>query len=187
MKKIMQMLLVLCLVLTGVQVVSASGEKTTADKDFSLAGIHRLVIADPQYTPMKDGATKADISNMIYAMGEKARLQLIPKDFIAKNILQDTKVDISALDKKQADAAFQANVAKYADAYLVPTVVHNNQVVIFYDIYSAVDNKLVYTYQVVADRTDPDTLATYQELTKKFYRAFDKSVQKQLKDSEKAK
>ena len=70
---------------------------------------------------------------------------------------------------------------------MVPTVVHNDRVVIFFDVYAAATNKLVYTYQIVADRTDPDTLATYQELTKQFYRAFDKSVQKQLKDNEKAK
>jgi hypothetical protein len=187
MKKLMQMMLVICLVLASVQIVSASGEKVTADKDFELSSIHRLAIADPQYTPIKDGVTKADISNMIYVMGEKARLQLIPNDVISKSLQRDKKVDLTALDKKQADAAFQANIADYADAYMVATVVHNDRVVIFYDIYSAANNKLVYTYQVVADRTDPDTLATYQELTKKFYRAFDKSVQKQIKDSEKAK
>ena len=72
MKKLMQMMLVICLVLASVQIVSASGEKVTADKDFQLSSIHRLVIADPQYTPIKDGVTKADISNMIYGIVGKA-------------------------------------------------------------------------------------------------------------------
>lgn len=187
MKKLVQMLLVACLLVASIQVVAAGAENTTTDKDFDLVTIHRLAIASPQYTPVKDGATKDEIVNMVYTAGEKARLQLIPQHVMAKYIQRDTQLDINVLDKKQADAAFQANVANYADAYLVPTIVHNSRVVIFYDIYAASTNKLVFTSQVVADKSDPDTLETYKSLTKKFYQAFDKAVQKQIKDSEKTK
>ncbi|MGL5271423.1 MAG: coenzyme F(420) biosynthesis enzyme [Selenomonadaceae bacterium] len=187
MKKLMQMLLVACLMITGVQVAAASSDKTTIEKDFSLATIHRLAVADPQYTPLKDGAKKEEITAMIYAVGqEKAKMQIIPGEVIAANILRDAKVDINTLDKKQADALFKANVGTYADAYLVPTVVHNDRVVIFFDIYAASTNKLVYTYQVVADRTEGDNLVTYERLTRDFYRSYGKSLQKQLKDSDKA-
>lgn len=68
----------------------------------------------------------------------------------------------------------------------MPTVVHNDRVVIFFDIYVASTNKLVYTYQVVADRTEDDNMVTYERLTRDFYRSYGKSLQKQLKDSDKA-
>ncbi len=187
MKKGIQMFLVLCMMLLGMQVAFAGGEKATVDKDFELATIHRMVLVEPQYTPLKDGAAKADITNMMFKMGEKARFQLLPYDLVLNNIQRDKNVSFASMDKKEVSKIFEANAAQYADAYMVPTVVHNDRVVIFFDVYAAATNKLVYTYQIVADRTDPDTLATYQELTKQFYRAFDKSVQKQLKDNEKAK
>lgn len=187
MKKLLQMLLVACVVLVNVQLVSANPEKTITTDGFDLSTIHRLVIVDPQYSPVKDGATKDDVMNMFYKTGASARIYVMPKSDVEKSILKDSNVDLSALETKKANEVFTANVAKYADAYMVATIVHNSRVVIFYDVYSAQTNQIVYSYEIVAGSHDDDSLKTYEGLTKNFYRSFEKTVQQQIKDQNKKK
>jgi hypothetical protein len=187
MKKLLQMLLVVCVVFLNAQLVSANPERTITTEGFDLSTIHRLVIVDPQYSPVKDGATKDAVMNMLYKIGASARIYVMPKSDVEASILKDSSVDLSSLEPKKADELFKSNVGKYADAYMVATIVHNSRVVIFYDVYSAQTNQIVYSYEIAAGSNDDDSLKTYEGLTKDFYRSFEKTVQQQIKDQTKKK
>jgi len=132
MKKLLQMLLVVCVVFLNAQLVSANPERTITTEGFDLSTIHRLVIVDPQYSPVKDGATKDAVMNMLYKIGASARIYVMPKSDVEASILKDSSVDLSSLEPKKADELFKSNVGKYADAYMVATIVHNSRVVMMY-------------------------------------------------------
>lgn len=185
MKKLVQILLVVCMMLMSMQVVFANADKVTVMDGADLTSIHRLAIAAPQYTPLKDGPDKAAFTSVLYDASSVARMYVVSKDDMEKNILRDASVDINTLDKSQAGKAFKENVAKYADAYVVATVANNSRVVCFYDVYKAGTNELLYSYQIVANKSDADTVATYMGLTQQFYKNFERSAQKQIKDNEK--
>jgi ABC-type cobalt transport system substrate-binding protein len=185
MKKLVQILLVVCMMLISMQVVFANAEKVTVMDGADLTSIHRLAIAAPQYTPLKNGPDKAAFTSVLYNASSVARMYVVSKDDMEKDILRDASVDVNTLDKKEANKVFKENIAKYADAYVVATVANNSRVVCFYDVYKAGTNELLYSYQIVANGSDADTVATYMALTQQFYKNFDRSAQKQLKDNEK--
>lgn len=183
MKKIMQMLLVIC-VMVGAAQIGFAKDRTWSDENFDLSSVHRMLILEPNYSRFENGATSQDIMDMMYQEGVSS-MYMMQKSDLERNILRDTGVDIGKLDAKQAEKAINDHMEKYVDAYVVATVVHNKRVVLFFDVYSAKTKRLVFTDQVVAGGSDPDTIATYAKLTKNFYKDIQKEAKEQLKKKNK--
>lgn len=181
MKKLSQLLIIACFMILNVQFVSAA--TVWSDENTDLSQVHGMVVCEPNYSETKGSEiTGKAVAEMIYNQAQPLKgLYALSVAEIEKNILRDSGVNVAtikATDEKKAEEAFLAGMAKYADAYLVTTVVHNSRVMIFYDVYSTKTNKPIFTYQIVAGSDDPDSLATYQTLTKKFYREFQKAAKK---------
>jgi hypothetical protein len=96
-------------------------------------------------------------------------------------------VDIKALDRRQAAKIYKENVANYADAYVVLTVANNSRTTFFFDVFKAGTNELLYTYEIRANKSEGDTVTTFNNLSEQFYKHFDRSADEQLKDNSKKK
>lgn len=186
MRKIVQMLVVLCMVLMSTQVVFANADKVTIAEGADITTVHRMAVAAPLYTPIKGAPGKDAVTKLVYDASSVARGYVISYDMVAQNIQKDKNIDILHLDRRQASQAFKDNVASYADAYVVMTVANNSRTVFFFDVYKAGTNELLYTYEIAANRSDPDTVAAYTTLVQQFYKNFDRSAEAQQKDHEKA-
>ena len=74
----------------------------------------------------------------------------------------------------------------FADAYLVSTVTMSRRTVMFFDVYRAGTNELLYGYELILDNEDKDDVKTYSEMAEKFYKNFLSVQETQKKDKEKA-
>ncbi len=191
MRKLVQMLIVVCMVVFSVQVAFANSDKVTIhkdanDQDADLASIHRLAIGLPMYTPVDEkDPTKEEITQAIYDASKVARSYVISYDIAADDIKRDKGVDIKALDRHKAAPEFKNNIAKYADAYVILTVANNNGITCFFDVYKAGTDDLLYTYQVVSGRWDKASVETYKKLSEQFFKNFERSADDQQKKAEK--
>ena len=182
MKKLMQMLLVLCLVVFSTQVAFANSDKVTLVEGADITGIHRLALAKPLYMQTDKLAPTMDQLIQIESEASKvARMYVIPYDTVAASVKTDTKVDIKALDRHQAAKVFKENAGKYADAYVVLTVANDSRTSFFFDVYKAGSNELLYSYQIQANRSEKDDVTTYQNLCEQFYKNFERSIGEQQK------
>ena len=187
MKKLMQMLLVLCLVVFSTQVAFANSDKVTLVEGADITGIHRLALAKPLYMQTDKLAPTMDQLIQIESEASKvARMYVIPYDTVAASVKTDTKVDIKALDRHQAAKVFKENAGKYADAYVVLTVANDSRTSFFFDVYKAGTNELLYTYQIQANRSEKDDVSTYNNFCEQFYKNFDRSIEEQQKANAKA-
>ena len=187
MKKLMQMLLVLCLVVFSTQVAFANSDKVTLVEGADITGIHRLALAKPLYMQTDKLAPTMDQLIQIESEASKvARMYVIPYDTVAASVKTDTKVDIKALDRHQAAKVFKENAGKYADAYVVLTVANDSRTSFFFDVYKAGSNELLYSYQIQANRSEKDNVTTYQNLCAQFYKNFERFIGEQQKKDAKA-
>ncbi len=188
MKKLVQILVMMCMVVFATQVAFAHADKETIQEGADLTSIHRLAVAYPRYVPVGENApTVEELSGIIFDASKVARSYVVSYDAVAEGIRKDKNVDIKALDVRKAEKVFKDNVAKYADAYIVTWVANNSRTSFFFDIYRAGTNELLYTYQIQANRSDKDDAKTYQALSEQFYKHFERTANNQQKKADKAK
>lgn len=173
-----------CIVLLNAPTGFASSNETAIAEGADLTGIKRVVICQPVYTETGD-ITSEDLLESICTQGQRLKLDTVTEKIVQREILKSSNIDVAAMaetDAKQAKEAFFKELPKYADAYIVPTVIHNSRVVLFFEVYSAESNKRIYTSQVVASRNMADNMETYELMTKRFYRDFLNDIEAQQKD-----
>ena len=61
MKKIVQVMLFICLTVFGMQVAFANADKVTIPEGADIVSVKRLALAAPLYTPTKDAPTKDEL------------------------------------------------------------------------------------------------------------------------------
>lgn len=177
MKKISQLLVIVCFVLLNVQLVSAGQAWSDASYDFSKA--HKLLIVKPNYTFTEGQVTSDELTDMMYQQAQSLDMYVLNTADIDKNILRDSASDLPKLrveDAQKAETVFNSEMTKYTDLYMVATIVHNTRVMVFYDVYSAATKQPVFTYQIVASSTSDDNMVNYRHLTKVFYKEFSKAM-----------
>lgn len=181
MKKILSMLVVICLFALGTQVVFANSDKATVQEGADLSAVHRMAIAMPLYVQIKNSPTKDAVKQVIYDASKVSHLDILSYDMLAASIKKDTSADILTLDRRAAAKTYRENVAKYADAYVVVTVANDSRTVFFFDVYQAGTDKLLYTYEIVANGSEKDTVEVYKGFADQFYKNFERAQQEQSK------
>ncbi len=181
MKKLVQLLLFVCLTVFGMQVAFANADKITIPEGADIVSVKRLALAAPLYTPTKGAPTKEELLASMYEASSVARSYVLSYDMVAADIQKSAGVDIKALDRRQAAKVYKENVAADADAYVVVTVANNSRIVFFYDVYRAGTNELLYTYQIVANKSQEANAETYKLLSEQFYKNFERSANEQAK------
>jgi hypothetical protein len=188
MKKIVQMLLVVCMVVFSAQVAFANYDNVTVQEGADITSVKRIAVAAPLYTPVDDKAPNKEMLTQIVSDASRvSRNYVISYDAVAEGIKTATNVDIKALDRRQAAKIYKENVANYADAYVVLTVANNSRTTFFFDVYKAGTNELLYTYEIRANRSEKDNVETFTNLCQQFYKHFDRAATEQLKNNNKKK
>ena len=183
MKKIVQMLLVVCMVVLSAQVAFANADKVTMQEGADITSVKRIAVAAPLYAPVDEKAPNKEMLTQIVSDASRvSRSYVISYDAVAEGIKTATNVDIKALDRRQAAKTYKENVANYADAYVVLTVANNSRTTFFFDVFKAGSNELLYTYEIIANKGEPDSVATFNNLAEQFYKHFDRSADEQLKN-----
>jgi hypothetical protein len=186
MKKIVQMLLVVCMVVLSAQVAFANADKVTMQEGADITSVKRIAVAAPLYAPVDEKAPNKEMLTQIVSDASRvSRSYVISYDAVAEGIKTATNVDIKALDRRQAAKTYKENVANYADAYVVLTVANNSRTTFFFDVFKAGSNELLYTYEIIANKGEPDSVATFNNLAEQFYKHFDRSADEQLKNKKK--
>lgn len=158
----------------------------------TFAYVKTLAIAAPLYTDKKGYPTKEEFVNVLNTRGAKVspkKYKVVPYDVVAQDIRQKTGKDLYTLARIPAARVFKNHVAQYADAYVVPTVTMGRRTVLFFEVYSADEHELLYTYEIILASDDLDTVGTYSDMASLFYDDFAAAIEtqkKEKKDEEKA-
>ena len=191
MKKLLKTLLLTAMMICmGASLVFAASnaDKETLQEGADISSIHRLAIGSPLYTPAGEKPpTKDELTQAIFDGSKAARMYVISYPQAAQSIAADTGTDITALDRRQAAKIFKDNIGKYADAYVIVTVANDSRTVFFYDVYKASTNDLLYTYQIVAEKSQKNSVEGYRDMSKEFYKHFEAAANKKAKEDSKKK
>jgi hypothetical protein len=186
MKKVVQLFIVLCMVILGTQAAFANANKVTIAEGADLTAVHRLAIAAPLYVPRKDEPSKAELIQVLADTASISRSYVVPYATMVADIKKDANIDMDVLDRHKAAKVYKEHVADYADAYVVTTVANDSHTSFFFDVYKAGTNQLLYTFQIVRNSSEDDSIPTYKLFAEQFYKNFDRSAVEQQEQQEKA-
>ena len=189
MKKILVALAMSVVMFTSSIALAAYEE--TIEEDADLTKVNKIAVAFPNYNKMEDKEPSIiELTREIYQAGkENSTREIISYDDVAAAIRRDTGIDIYKLDVLEAEKIYNANIAKYADSYLVATFANNSgRPWIFYYIYNAADQKLMYAYSIQSKLIGKNT-KDYRKSAENFYKQFDNAATENLskEDRKKAK
>ena len=186
-KKFFAALTMLVMLFTS-SVTLAAFEESIED-DVDLTTVKKIAVAFPNYYKIEEKEPSIDeLTREIYQAGkENSTREIISYDDVASAIRRDTGIDIYKLDVVEAEKVFESHVAKYADSYVVATFANNSgKPWIFYYIYKAGDNKLMYTYSIQSKLLGKNT-KDYRKSAEGFYKQFDNTAVENLSKEEREK
>ena len=183
MKRFVQMALVLCLTLFAVQAgASPYSDKVTLPEGAVITNVNRLAVGAPLYVQVEETSPSIEILTQIISDASRiTHANIVTYDTIANGIQTDKGIDLKSLPRREAAKIFKENVASYADAYIILTVANSSRTTFFFDVYRAGSNELLYTYEIRANKSDGNTVATFSALSEQFYKSWQRSVEAQNK------
>lgn len=203
MKKCLQLLLMLCILLLGAQSAFAGGllggtgvsEDRVYDQDGMLK-VKTLAIAAPIYNgPKTEGEPEVEDLPEILMEGtladKKGVLNYISYRDVCQNIKVAKHIDILRLDRKKAFGEYKEAIGKYADAYVIVTVSNGTsmndgtRLNLYFEVFDAKTNQIVYMYHKLAPKSATRDTLLYTEIAKDFYTDFIKAQNKVEEDKEK--
>ena len=155
--------------------IALAAYEETVGEDVDLTTIKTMAIARPNfYRTTETEPAFEEFTKLIYSAGRDVSAhKILSYEEIAGAIRRDTGVDIYSLDPLESEKVFNANIAKYADTYMVTTVANNsNKPSLFFHVYNAVDSQLLYTY-VIQSRAIGKNTKDYFKAAEGFYQKFD--------------
>lgn len=186
MKKLITIFSLLTIMLFSISTAFAANEKITMmDDSYDLNSIQTLAIYTPNYKPsalsverkakLKDAPeliTPDMLNDTILKVANEDNIPytLVTDKTIIQNIKNNTGVDITTLDNREALNIYKQNIKNYADAYVILTFANDSRVVMFADVYDAKDNHWICSYQIIGGDTEDDNLTNYSMFMHKFFR-----------------
>ncbi len=185
MKKLLALFTLAIMILTSTAAFAAS--KETLEEGADLKAIKRLAIALPMhYKTVETEPTVEEFTEIIYIGSKSSRCYVIPYSEMATNIKKTSGVDIKTLKTLDAMKAFQKDVGKFADAYLLVTTANNSsKPQFFFEIYNT-DGKLMYVYTVQSGDYGKNS-KDYQKACEDFFKKLDNAIEKGVKEPDKDK
>jgi len=186
-KKFFAALMMLAVFVTA-SVASAAFQENV-EEDADLSTVKKLAIAMPNY--YKEADTEPNMPDLIREIYNAGRLtstiEIISYDDIAAAIRRDTGVDIFSLDVPEAEKVYNANISRYADAYVISTITNSAKIPwLFFYVYNAKDQKLMYTYSFQSRLTGKN-LRDYGKAAGEFFKQFDTATANSLDKIERQK
>ena len=159
----------------------AAFEETIED-DVDLTAVKKIAVAYPNYYKMEETEPEIyDLLKDIYNAGRfTSSREIVSYEDVAASIRRDTGIDIHSLDVLEAEKVFKEHIGRYADTYVVTTITNGaKRPWLFFYVYNAADNQLMYTYSVqsaVLDKTAKD----YTRAAEDFFKQFDETAKKKM-------
>ena len=185
MKKFFVALAMLAIFLTSSVALAAYEENIEEDAD--LTTIKTMAVAMPNYYKTEEAEPTIDeLTKAIYAAGRDISTHdIVSYEDVAAAVRRDTGVDIYSLDTVEAEKIFNANIARYADTYMITTVANNSgRPWLFFYVYNSANQKLLYTYSLQSN-TIGKNAKDYRKAAENFYRQFDLTSEKNLSKEDK--
>lgn len=155
-----------------------------------LTAVKRLAVNYPRHYKVPGVSDEPTLETLIEIMGtyNKAQhYQLISYTDIVNAIKKDTGVDITTLSYRESDKAFKDNVANYADAYVTLTTANNDDPTIFmFEVQNAQTKNVMYLLKIRNAAFGKNSKG-YNAACESFYKGFDLSIEKAIKDSKEKK
>lgn len=187
MRKLIQMLVIACMVMLGTQVAFANYDKETIIEGADLSAINRMAVGAPLYQPVGDAPSNDALTRIVYDASRVTRNYVVSYDTVLDTIKATKGIDARVLERRQAAKIFKENVSELADAYVIVTVANNSRTSFFFDVFKVGTNELLYSYEIRANKTESDSERTYANFCEQFYKHFDRAAEIQLKKSIKEK
>lgn len=203
MKKCLQLLLMLCVFMLGTQSALAAGllegtgvsDEKVYDADAMLK-VSTLAIAAPIYNgPTTEGEPEVeDLPELLMEAtlaDKKNVLQYVSYRDVCQDIKVSKHIDILRLDRRKAFSEYKKAIGEYADAYVVVTVSNGTtandgtRLNIFFDVYNAATNKVVYAYRKLAPKSATRDALLYTDIARDFYSDFIKAQKRVEEEKEK--
>lgn len=166
----------------------AHSDVETIAEGADLSSVHRIALGWPLYVKVDEkDLSDREIIETVFGASKVARTYILSYDAAAAEIKKSDKVDILALNNKKAAEEFKKHIKNHADAYVIITIANNSRLTLFYDLYRAGTNELLYTYQIIANRSDKSDKNTYNALSEQFYKHFERAATEQQKKAAKNK
>ncbi len=203
MKKCLQLLLMLCILVLGAQSAFAGGllggTGVSEDRVYNQDGmlkVKTLAIAAPIYNgPKTEGEPEVeDLPEILMEAtlaDKKGVLNYISYRDVCQNIKVAKHIDILRLDRKKAFGEYKEAIGKYADAYVIVTVSNGTsmndgtRLNLYFEVFDAKTNQIVYMYHKLAPKSATRDTLLYTEIAKDFYTDFIKAQDKVEEDKEK--
>ena len=143
-----------------------------------LTTVKKLAVAMPEFYKIE--STEPEIHDWIkdiYDAGKRSStLEIISYEDVAAAIRRDTGIDITVLERLEAEKVYKKNIARYADAYVVNTVIDSDKVPqMFFRVFNAADSNLMYTYNI-RSRLYSKTPMSYSKMAEEFFIRFDSAT-----------
>ncbi|MCR5175340.1 MAG: hypothetical protein K6C05_00665 [Anaerovibrio sp.] len=189
MKRIMQLLTVMCMLLLGTQLTFAwengSHKEDIYDGDAMLE-VKTFVIGNIYYMPQDGEPTQEDLLNILYNQAvkntKKSEYTFTSYPDFCQEINKRDHVDIYRLGRRKALEIFKEKVGSLADAYIVCTVSNDTRLNVFYDVVSAKTHEVIYSYRKLAPKSSVRDELLYNEMTADFYNGFQHRVKKLMEE-----
>lgn len=184
MKKFFAALTMLAVFMTASIAMAAFEENI--EEGAKLSAVKRIAIAMPNYYKVEN--EEPHLNDLLREIGNVGKmtstLQVVSYDDVASGIRRDTGIDILSLDVPEAEKVYNKYVSRYADAYVIATIANNSKVPeIFFYVYNANDQKLMYTYRYQSRLTGKRT-RDYSKVVAEFFEQFDRATANSLEKEE---
>ena len=191
MKKIMQLIAVVCMLVMSTQMAFAwengSHKEDIYDGD-ALMRMTSFVIGNVYFSPQDGEPTVEELLDMLYAQGiktnKKGEYTYTSYVDFCQDVNRKKHIDIYRLGRKKALEIFKEEVKDYADAYIVCTVSNDTRLNVFYDVVDSKTNDVVYSYRKLAPKNSIRNEVLYREMTTDFYNGLQERVKALKKDKE---
>ncbi len=181
MRKIIQMLVIACMVVFSTQVAFANADKETLVEGADIASIQRIAVGAPLYQAPANAPSKDMLTKILSDSGRVSHSYVVTYDTVVDTIKATKGVDIAVLDRRKAGVIFKENLDSLADAYVILTVANNSRTSFFFDVFKVGTNELLYSYEILANKNEEDSVKTYTNFCEQFYKHFDRAAEAQLK------
>ena len=145
----------------------AAAENVYSNTEYDFTSIHKMVVCEANNSLEKGSLTDDDLYAAFTIAPQKINFQISGiRDFNGKI----TKANLGG-------------IAQYADVYMIPTVVRLNSTFVFFEVYDAKTQKLIYSERIKGVGAQSQSL--YIETTKNFHKKFNDLVIGKVKPEKK--
>lgn len=183
MKKLVQIFVTACMLVFSAQCAFAA-EYMEVTEGADLTNIETIAIAKPHYTPTQKDPAATELLKAMVKGGDVPFFKIVPYEDIELKFLREKNVDLNAIDSRLAAEYFAKNTAGVADVYVIATVTTASKKFIFFELYKAGTDELLFQHQIEVNQKQL-SFDLFEDAAHSFYVLLHDTQTQQMKKKEK--